>query len=153
MSHRIYLVSRLFLRVLDREYAKLGLNSASFDVLAMLRQMGEPYRLTPTQLYSSLRVSSGTTTNRIDQLERVGLIVRMPDSSDRRGVLVELTPQGLEVVDSLITAHAALGQRLVSTLSAAQEECMVGGLRTLLGALERANVESDGLVEQVESAR
>jgi hypothetical protein len=50
-------------------------------------------------------------------------------------------------------AHAALGQRLVSTLSAAQEECMVGGLRTLLGALERANVESDGLVEQVESAR
>jgi DNA-binding MarR family transcriptional regulator len=133
---RISLASRLFSRLLERQYAKRGLNSASFDVLAMLRQVGEPYRLTPTQLYTSLRVSSGTMTNRIDQLQRAGLVVRVPDPQDRRGLIVELTPQGVEVVDELLAAHASVGQQVVSALSPDEQESLVGGLRTLIRSLE-----------------
>ncbi len=140
---RIALAARLFGRVLERQYAKLGLTGASFDVLAMLRQVGKPYRLTPTQLYSSLRVSSGTMTNRVDQLERAGLVARLPDPQDRRGLLVELTPRGLEVIDALVAAHAALGQQLVSALPADERECLVRGLRALILALERANREGE----------
>lgn len=140
---RISLASRLFSRLLEHQYARRGLNSASFDVLAMLRQVGMPHRLTPTQLYSALRVSSGTMTNRIDQLERAGLVVRIPDPQDRRGLLVELTPQGLETVDALVATHASVGQRLVSALSPDEQESLVGGLRTLLRAMEQALREDE----------
>ncbi|HZS94228.1 MAG TPA: MarR family transcriptional regulator [Chloroflexota bacterium] len=138
---RISLAYRLWARLLEREYARAGLNSASFDVLAMLRQVGAPFRLTPTQLYTSLRVSSGTMTNRIDQLERVGMVVRAPDPNDRRGLLVELTPKGLETVDALVAGHAALGQSLADALPPAEQESLANNLRKLIGAMEEADQE------------
>ena len=135
---RLSLAAQLFGRLLEREYAQRGLNNAAFDVLATLRRAGRPYRLTPTQLASASRVASGTMTNRLDQLERAGLVVRLPDPQDRRGLLVELTPRGLAAVDALIAAHAALGQRLLSALPAGERDSLVRGLRALLLALERA---------------
>lgn len=148
---RISLAHRLFARLLEKEYGKYGLNGASFDVLAMLRRLGEPYRLTPTQLYTSLGVSSGTMTNRIDQLERVGMVNRIPDPRDRRGLIVELTPEGLEVVDKLVAGHAAIGQQVVSALPAEQQECLVAGLRTLILALERVDRVGEGRSSRVAS--
>lgn len=145
---RINLAARLLGRLFERQYGRLGLNSASFDVLATLRQAGKPYRLTPTQLYSASRVSSGTMTNRIDQLERVGLVARIPDPHDRRGLLVELTPRGLEMIDALVAAHAALGQQLVNALPTEERECLVRGLRTLVLTLERVDREGEGAGEQ-----
>ncbi len=135
---RLSLAAHLFGRVLEREYARRGLNGAAFDVLATLRRVGQPYRLTPTRLYSASRISSGTMTNRLDQLERAGLVTRLPDPQDRRGLLVELTPQGLTAVDALIAAHAELGQRLVDELPAGEQDHLVSGLRALLLALEVA---------------
>ena len=41
-------------------------------------------------------------TNRLDRLEEAGLIKRLPDPDDRRGVQVELTPgrtRGVRAVD------------------------------------------------------
>lgn len=149
---RISLAHRLFARVLEREYAKHGVNSASFDVLAMLRQVGEPYRLTPTQLYSALRVSSGTMTNRVDQLERAGLVTRAPDPQDRRGLLVELTPRGLALVDGLVARHAAIGERVVSGLSGDEERALISGLRSVIGSLEQAHRESGGGDTRAETA-
>jgi predicted dehydrogenase len=56
-----------------------------FDVLATLRRSGDPYMLSPTRLYEAAMISSGGMTNRLDRLERAGLIERRPDPSDRRG--------------------------------------------------------------------
>lgn len=134
---RVSLAAHLFGRTLEREYARRGLNGAAFDVLATLRRAGQPYRLTPTQLYTTSRVSSGTMTNRLDQLERAGLVARLPDPHDRRGLLVELTPQGLAAVDVLIATHAELGQQLIEALPADERDHLVHGLRHLLLALEK----------------
>jgi DNA-binding MarR family transcriptional regulator len=43
-------------------------------VLATLRRSGAPYRMTPTTLYRELVLSSGAMTNRLDALERAGLV-------------------------------------------------------------------------------
>lgn len=141
---RISLAFRLYSRLVEREHARAGLNRATFDVLAMLRQVGAPYRLTPTQLYTSLRVSSGTMTNRIDQLERAGMVTRTPDPHDRRGLVVELTPQGLETVNMLVAWHASQGQQVVSAIPVGLRECLVDGLRALILSLERASRDDDG---------
>src|ERR1700737_3708631 len=68
--------------------AEAGLQVGEFDVLTPLRRSGEPYMLSPTQLYESAMISSGGMTNRLDRLERAGLIERRPDPRDRRGKLL-----------------------------------------------------------------
>jgi DNA-binding MarR family transcriptional regulator len=146
---RISRASRRLERVLARNFARFGLTNASYDVLASLRRAGPPYRLSPTQLYHSLMISSGTMTNRIDQLERAGLVTRLPDPTDRRGVMVELTPQGRELVDAVVEAHAATELGLVSVLTDEEKECLSATLRKLLLTLERDEGETgrDGAEE------
>lgn len=143
---RISRASRRLERALARNFGRFGLTNASYDVLAALRRVGSPYRLSPTQLYSSLMISSGTMTNRIDQLERAGLVTRVPDPTDRRGILVELTPQGLELVDTVVAAHAATEQRLVSVLTDEEKAVLVGTLRKLLLALERDGTSENDVI-------
>ena len=54
---------------MDKTFKRYGLNSASFDVLATLRRSGEPFALTPSALMKTMMITSGTMTNRVDQLE------------------------------------------------------------------------------------
>jgi DNA-binding MarR family transcriptional regulator len=65
-----------------------------FDVLATLRRAGEPYCLSPTQLYKALLITSGAMTNRLSHLEQQGLIRRIADPKDKRSTLVSLTSTG-----------------------------------------------------------
>lgn len=104
-------------RVQDAEFARHGLNSSSFDVLATLRRSGPPYRLSPSELTETLMITSGTMTNRIDQLEKAGLVERLDNPEDRRGVIIALTDRGLETVDKAVTGHVANQHRLVASLS------------------------------------
>ena len=90
-------VSRLA-RHLDRArrlaFSEHSLEPWEFDVLTALRRAGTPYQLSPGQLLTQTLVTSGTMTNRIDRLAKKGLVERLPDPSDRRGVLVRLTDGG-----------------------------------------------------------
>ena len=46
----------------------------------------------PSDLAQAVMLTSSGTTKRLDRLETAGLIVRLPDPQDRRGLLIELTP-------------------------------------------------------------
>ncbi|AUH42608.1 MarR family winged helix-turn-helix transcriptional regulator [Streptomyces sp. CMB-StM0423] len=100
-------VSRLA-RHLDRArrlaFAEHGLEGWEFDVLTALRRAGEPYQLSPGQLLTQTLVTSGTMTNRIDRLAKKDLVERLPDPTDRRGVLVRLTAEGRERADAALAA-------------------------------------------------
>ncbi|MDI5935714.1 MarR family transcriptional regulator [Halomonas sp. M4R5S39] len=113
-----------------------GLQAGEFDVLATLRRAGAPYALTPTQLFGTLMVSSGGMTNRLDRLERAGLIVRTPNPEDRRGTLVSLTEQGLEMMNRLVPLHVENEARLLSALSREEQETLGRLLGKLLDGLE-----------------
>src|ERR1700709_1769553 len=69
-------------------FAEAGLQPGEFDVLATLRRSGPPYMLSPHTLYEAAMISSGGMTNRVDRLERAGLVERRPDPNDRRGKLI-----------------------------------------------------------------
>jgi DNA-binding MarR family transcriptional regulator len=102
---RISRVERSIDEQIKTACSKFNLERWEFDVLASLRRAGKPYRLTPTQLYNSLMLTSGAMTNRINRLEAAGLVERLQDSTDRRGVLVSLTKAGLKLIDKAVTAH------------------------------------------------
>jgi DNA-binding MarR family transcriptional regulator len=117
-------------------FARYGLTGPDFDLLATLRRTGAPFRLTPTVLRRTAMVSSGGMTKRIDRLERLGHVTRVPDPSDRRGVLVELTPAAVRLVDEVVVEHLANEERLLAPLAPDQRQQVVKALRLLLAALE-----------------
>ena len=92
---RLLRVAHRFDEAQDEFFSALGLKPGWLDVLAALRRSGEPYRLTPTKLAEEALISTAGMTNRLDRLEQAGLVERLPDPDDRRGVLVELTGEGL----------------------------------------------------------
>lgn len=116
--------------------AEYGLTRSTWDILASLRRLGPPYELTPSDLYRALMRSSGWMTNRLNDLDKVGLLTRRPDPADGRGVLVQLTPEGVRLVDRIIERHLANERRLVRALPKAEREQLAGLLRKLLQAHE-----------------
>lgn len=123
-------------REIDAEFGKHGLNSSSFDVLATLRRSGAPYRLSPGELMETMMITSGTMTNRIDQLEKAGMVERLDNPEDRRGVIIALTDKGLETVDGAVTGHVANQHRLVAALSADERRELNVLLSKFLAAYE-----------------
>jgi DNA-binding MarR family transcriptional regulator len=127
-------------RILEREAADVlrpfELNEGEVQVLAALRRSPPPHELTPTELYRSLLLSSGAMTNRLDRLERAGLVQRLPDPDDGRRVIVRLTDEGRDVIDEAMDAHTASLRRLLSVLSDEERAGLEDHLRRLLSRLE-----------------
>jgi DNA-binding MarR family transcriptional regulator len=129
---RVSRLARRLDRARDRAFAQHGLAVWEFDVLVALRRTGPPYRLTPGQLLDETLVTSGTMTNRIDRLERRGLVVREPVPDDRRVTLVALTPGGRERVDAAFEDLLAEERQLLADLDPAARTELAAGLRRLL---------------------
>ncbi len=93
---RISRLARLLDRARRQAFTAHRIEPWEFDVLAALRRAGAPYQLSPGRLLHETLVTSGTMTNRVDRLAGRGLVDRLPDPGDRRGVLVRLTAAGQE---------------------------------------------------------
>ena len=115
-------------------YARFGITRGDFDVLATLRRAGAPYALSPSALSSSLMLTSGGITQRVDRLDRAGLVTRVPDPADRRGQIVALAPQGRELIDAAVAAGLETQQRLLAPLPASARADLDRLLRELLAA-------------------
>jgi DNA-binding MarR family transcriptional regulator len=121
---------------LAETFAAHGLDAASFDVLATLRRSGGPFALSPTQLGAAAMITTGAVTQRLDKLERRGLVRRDRRPGDGRGVLVHLTATGRKAIDSALPDHLDTEQQLLSRLSARQQRDLARLLAILLSDLE-----------------
>ncbi|WP_067574381.1 MarR family winged helix-turn-helix transcriptional regulator [Nocardia acidivorans] len=128
---RITRLCQLLERDLAEFFRGYGLEFWEFDVLATLRRSGGDTGLTAGALNKAAMRTSGAITNRIDRLTAKGLVTRVPDPVDRRAIRVALTPEGLDLVDTLLPLHMANEQRLLSALSPTDR----AHLRTLLSTL------------------
>jgi DNA-binding MarR family transcriptional regulator len=132
-------LSRLGLHLARREedvFGRLGLNRGEVGVLSALRIAGPPHRLSPTRLGRGLMLSSAGVTSRLDRLERRALVRRVPDPADRRGVIVELTDEGQEVVDAAVAADTLAEKQVLGQLSEDEIEQLDRLLRKVLAGLE-----------------
>ena len=119
-------------------FAAHDLEPWEFDVLAALRREGAPYTLSPGRLLQVTLVTSGTMTNRIDRLEAKGLVARVPDPNDGRGVQVVLTEAGRTRVDDALTDLLAHEREILSALPAADRDELADLLRRLTVPFDRA---------------
>src|SRR5215471_12645133 len=95
---RINGLSRRIKRMMEETLHERSLTWGEWKVLGLLRR-SPGHRRSPGYLAVHAELSSGAMTNRLDNLERRGLIQRLPDPNDRRGVQVELTEAGSQAYE------------------------------------------------------
>ena len=133
---RIIRLSAQLTEEMSRTFARHGLNGASFDMLATLLRSGPPHALSPNQLLETMMVTSGTMTNRIDQLVKDDLVSRIKNANDKRSVLVQLTSKGHRIIDAAVTDHVDTQKKLTASLPEEEQIALNVLLQDYLAALE-----------------
>ena len=121
---------------LDRVLKDCQLTRTGYLILITL-QMSRDQTRPLGQLSKALLVHPTTVTMAIDQLEKPGLVRRVPHPSDRRTILARLTPEGLQAAKraSLALAGVGFGLRDVSAETARQVTADLRKVRDALGDL------------------
>lgn len=119
-----------------RAFAQHQLEPWEFDVLSALRRAGTPYALSPGRLLRETMVTSGTMTNRVDRLAAKGLVQRLPDPADRRGVRVQLTEVGRSRVDAALEGLLEQERRLLAGLPASDQKRLGRLLRHVMAPFD-----------------
>lgn len=117
-------------------FAREQLETWEFDVLSALRRAGAPYRLSPGALITQTLVTSGTMTNRIDRLEARSLVERHRSPDDRRGILVQLTPDGRARVDAAMSDLLDVESTILDALDPADRPRLADLLRIVVGQFD-----------------
>ena len=137
-------LSRVFhynARRMGETFARHGLNAAGFDVLATLRRAGPPHALSPGELMNTMMITSGTMTNRIDQLAKQGFVTRTTDPKDARRAVVKLKKKGFDLIDAAVAEHVETQKALLAALSSEEITALDGALRKLMAATETGDAD------------
>lgn len=114
---RIQKINKYIGRLMDETLADFKLDHGEWGVLGALRRAGKPYRQSPGVLARYMGLSAAAMTNRLNHLEERGLIRRLPDATDRRGVHVELTDAGWKAWQDSVGAQAQKEALIASALT------------------------------------
>jgi DNA-binding MarR family transcriptional regulator len=140
VTSRISRLGQLIARQQEESFSRFGLNRGEVGVLSALRTADPPHRLSPTSLFRGLMLSSAGMTSRLDRLERRGLVKRIPDPDDRRGILVELTAAGRKAVDEAVAANTGRERAFLDNLSPREVETLARLLKKMLAGVEPATL-------------
>jgi len=132
---RINSLRSKFRHALEETLREHDLTWGEWKVLGSLI-LGEGACSSPGELSSELEVSSGAMTNRLDRLEEAGLVRRLPDPSDRRGVKIELTDAGRRAWTDSTSAQARKESLVAAALTKREQQQLNVLLRKLMLAFE-----------------
>lgn len=133
---RIQWISKLIHRQMEETLADYELTHGEWGILRQLAMEGPPHRSSPGKLAQRDGLSSGAMTNRLDQLEKAGLVKRQPDLEDRRALHVELTDKGHKLWADSLSAQANKEAKLAASLDERELAQLNKLLRKVLTGLE-----------------
>ena len=136
---RIQKINKYVDRAMNETLAQFNLDRGEWRLLGALRRSGPPYRRSPGYLAEDLGLSSGAMTNRLDRLEAAGLVRRLPDPDDRRGLKVELTDTGWQAWQDSVGVQAQKEAIVSSALEPEEKEQLNGLLRRIMLEFERTS--------------
>jgi MarR family 2-MHQ and catechol resistance regulon transcriptional repressor len=121
--------------------ARFGLGTTEFGVLEVLYHKGE---LPVCDVQRRILVESSSTTYVVDKLVKRGLVRRRQSRTDRRVVLLALTPAGRRLIQRIFPPHAHAMRHAVAALPPREQARAVQLLRELgLGAAERLRANEE----------
>lgn len=103
----------------------------SFTTLGVLHTLDGRGPLRLSELKASEQVTQPAITQLVTRLERDGLVVRRPDPTDGRAVLVHITPEGARVVRGRRESRIARLAELAGHLDAGQRRAIAEALPAL----------------------
>lgn len=120
-----------------------GVSFAGYSVLFAIRAIGTAF---PNELARLANVSTASMSSLLNTLQRDGLIVRRPDTDDRRRTIVELTENGERLLEKLFAANNRREVHWVSELSSGERMLLSEMLRKLLRHHPDASAPDSGTV-------
>ena len=136
---RIGGINKRIKRGMEATLAEHDLTHPDWQVLCSLRLRLPDHRSSPGALAADLELSSGAMTSRLDRLEQLGYLRRLPAPEDRRASIVELTVEGREAWDraasiqgrkrGVLRVGADEGRAAAAEHAAAQAHARVRGAR------------------------
>ena len=141
---RISRIDRLFEQSMAEFLRPYGLTLGLFDVLAALRRSGQPFEAKPSDLAAMTMLTSGGMTGRLDQLEKLNLVLRVPDPDDRRVMLARLSAEGRDLIDRLMGQHLERERTRLEWLHDGESEEFASYLRRLEASLRSLDGEVQG---------
>jgi len=118
----------------------LNVSAAGGLVLGILRDHGA---MSPSELGERLIVTRATVTGLLDSLERRGFVKRSTNPADRRSLVVEITPDGLAVLQALRTLIHGHEQRWMSSFSEAELGAYIATLHRIQDTVTTLTAEVD----------
>ena len=122
LPQRSSALSRLFL-------TRTSVCVSRTEVGVMRNLRAGPRRI--TELAAEERVTQPAITLLVNRLAERGWVERVPDSSDRRAVLVSLTPSGDKAFERLRAEYRALLHEEMASLDDAEVETLAGAVEIL----------------------
>ncbi len=128
---RISIIQRRLMLRHKRSLTHHDITWRDWQVLTNLMLGGDSPR-SPSDLASTLMVTTGAMTNVLDRLEEAGLTRRLRNPGDRRSVIVEATDAGVALWYAAVNELGAQEAAVVSVLTASEQRQLNGLLRKLL---------------------
>lgn len=114
-------IARMILRITDEHSAKLGISQTKLAALLYLSTEPEGCA-SPSALAKHCEVSRAAMTGLLDGLEQEGYVERDNHPSDRRALMVKLTPKGQEFLERLAPQDQYQISAFMSTLDEAERQ-------------------------------
>jgi len=133
---RIGGINKRIKRGMEATLAEHDLTHPDWQVLTSLRLRLPDHRSSPGTLAADIELSSGAMTSRLDRLEQLGYVRRLPAPEDRRAVVVELTTEGREAWDRAASIQARKEAFFTSALTKDEQRQLNTLLRKLMVAFE-----------------
>jgi DNA-binding MarR family transcriptional regulator len=115
----------------------------NFSTLSVLHTLSREGPLRLTDLTATEQVGQPAITSLVAKLERDGLATRRRDPRDGRAVLLSLTPEGREIVQSRHEDRVKRLSRLVAELNDQQRKTLAATARVLARMTEIATTDVD----------
>lgn len=126
-------IADLFQKDMARAFAGSDLTPTRVHLLWVLQHAGPS---TQQALATLCEVTPRNITALVDALEHSGHVRRTPHPSDRRAVLVELTPTAVETMAQMQKEHAQLNETLLNAIAPADRAAVERGLTAVAAHLE-----------------
>ena len=113
------------------------LSAGARQVLAIVEGAGEP--LEPTVIAERLLVTTGSVTSLLDNLEKRGLVRRLPHPDDRRKLPIDITPAAQGIIDKLLPSmHARERDVMDGALSKTEQHQLL----RMIAKLQQAAIQA-----------
>jgi DNA-binding MarR family transcriptional regulator len=101
------LLTEVFVLLDDADRRLLRQHNLSIRQFNILYHLNQEQGLSINELSHRLLCDKSNTTRLVERMKQDGLVIRKPDTKDRRFVSVRLTEKGAQVVKSAISVHQA----------------------------------------------